>query len=477
MAQVTAIMWFRQDLRVSDNPALQAAVRAGAVLPVFIYDAVIASTASPGSASAWWLSRSLAALNKTLGGRLVVRHGDAAEVLDALVTDTGASVVCWNRCYEPEAIARDTAIKQQLKARGVQVTSHKAAVLFEPWELLKPDGLPYKVFTAYYKRGYTSISAPAIPASTPIKPVTDAGVSRGEIEALGLLPGVAWYHKLAPQWQPGEQGAQAALQRFLDQGVANYREGRDFPAVDAVSRLSMHLHFGEISPQQIVATSRKHPVNKRAGEEVQAFFRELAWREFSVYQLYHFPHMQTRNLRDAFDRFPWQAHPQHLKAWQRGQTGYPLIDAGMRELWQTGFMHNRVRMVVASFLVKNLLIDWREGERWFRECLLDADLASNCANWQWVAGCGLDAAPYFRIFNPLTQSQKFDPDGAYIRRYVPELKQLPNKALHAPFQAKSTVLAAAGVTLGQTYPEPIVDLAPTRERALNAFASIRQARA
>ena len=468
----TVIMWFRQDLRLSDNPALLNAIQQGRVLPVFILDE--GNDWSIGGASRWWLHHSLLALNESLQGNLWILRGDAAELLPQLAREHSASHAFWNRCYEPSIIRRDSLIKEQLTADGITATSSNGSLIWEPWENLKQDGTPYKIFTPFYKYAIAN-NSPAAPS-----PAANANFDtvkclqgKNRIDDLNLLPEINWYEQIASQWQPGELGARQRLQNFTENGLYDYRDGRDYPAKRSVSMLSPHLHFGEISPREAASVVKQAGDIDSNEEQAAHFIRELAWREFSYYTLYHFPHICQQNMKSQFDRFPWVKDQKSLCLWQQGQTGFPLVDAGMRELWQTGTMHNRVRMIVGSFLVKNLMIHWLEGARWFWDCLLDADLANNSCSWQWVAGSGADAAPYFRIFNPVTQSTKFDPEGSYIRKYVPELNGLSNKAIHDPSSAAASELEKAGVILGEHYPKAIVDLKESRVRALDAYKALR----
>ncbi len=472
MSSPTVLFWFRQDLRLTDNPALIQAARAGRVVPIYILDDENAGDYRIGGAGRWWLHHSLASLNRSLGGRLRLYRGAADRLLPQIVEAYGADSVFWNRCYEPWRIARDTAIKSALSAAGTNVESDNGSLLWEPWEVLKPDGTPYRVFTPYFRKGCLNAAPPRQPLAEPetLDLVEDDDAHAVAFEGLELLPRVRWDRVLEPHWDIGEAGAQNALDRFLEEGLRNYKRGRDFPALKSVSRLSPHLHWGEISPNQVWhAASAMQP-----SDNLDHFFSELGWREFSYSLLYHFPDLPTQNLQPGFNAFPWHSDADLQQRWQRGQTGIPIVDAGMRELWQTGYMHNRVRMIVASFLVKNLLQHWHAGEAWFRDCLVDADLASNSASWQWVAGCGADAAPYFRIFNPVTQGKKFDPEGVYTRRWVPELADVPSECLFNPWEARSGVLEAAGVVLGKTYPQPIVDLKVSRQRALDAYQTMKQ---
>jgi len=465
-----ALLWFRQDLRLSDNPALAAAVeRGGPVIPVFIWSPEEEGAWRPGAASRWWLDRSLASLHADLekrGSQLVIRRGRAASELDRLAAESGASAVFWNRRYEPAAIARDRAVKSSLRERGLTAESFPGNLLFEPWTLRNRAGQPFRIFTAFWR---ACLREPVPPPSrnAPGKlPPPEIWPHSLTLADLALQPSVDWAGGLRESWQPGESGARKQLKRFQKEALAEYSTGRDRPGVAGTSRLSPHLHFGEISPRQIwravTGNTGGDPSGGRAAND--AYLRQLGWREFAHHLLFHNPESPERALRHEFDDFPWVTDPRTLQAWQQGRTGYPLVDAGMRELWHTGWMHNRVRMVVASFLVKHLLIGWQEGAAWFWDTLVDADLANNTLGWQWVAGCGADAAPYFRIFNPVLQGQKFDPAGEYIRRWVPELAALPDQWIHQPWKAPAPV---------SNYPRPIVDHSQARKRALAALASIK----
>jgi len=461
--------WFRNDLRLSDNPALHTAVSNGAVLPVYVLDDENSGPYQFGGASRVWLHHSLASLNDDLNGNLVVVSGDAATLIPELVAAHSITKVSWNRMYEPWAIKRDTKIKEHLKGQGVDVQSFNGGLLWEPWDVKKQDGTPYRVFTPFYRKGCLNLPEPRKPLSKPKKIDFVDTQFRGSIDDLNLLPKVNWHHSVAKHWKIGEQHAHKRLKSFLSSGINHYKDGRNIPSKPYVSALSPYLRFGEISPNQVWHAARDLAHDRN----VDHFCSELGWREFSYNLLYHNPELPTKNLQTKFDKFPWDQNEDALKAWQKGNTGIPFVDAGMRELWQTGTMHNRVRMVVGSFLVKNLLLDWRHGERWFWDTLFDADLANNSASWQWVAGCGADAAPYFRIFNPVGQGQKFDPEGDYVRQYIPELAALPNKYLFNPWEASEEILADAKVVLGQTYPEPIINISQTRTSALEAFASLK----
>lgn len=471
------IHWFRQDLRLHDNPALHAAAQAGEVLAVYILDDDNAGRWAMGGASRWWLHYSLHKLNESLGGNLAIFKGDATQILPELANSIEACAVYWNRCYEPWRQERDARIKQTLENAGHTPHSYNGSLLWEPWLPLKDDGTPYKVFTPFYRKSCLACDAPRYPLSKPdalrLRPLPEGALN---LDQLALLPRIRWDRKLEPHWIIGEDGAHERLETFLHEGLAGYKKQRDFPALPNVSRLSPRLHFGELSPNQVwyAAKAEGERQGGRIDKDVDHFCSELGWREFSYSQLYHFPSLPEDNLQSKFDDFPWREDDAALKRWQAGQTGYPLIDAAMRQLWQTGYMHNRLRMAVGSFLVKNLMLHWHEGERWFWDCLVDADMASNSASWQWIAGCGADAAPYFRVFNPILQGRKFDGDGAFTRQFVPELANLDDKYLHAPWEAPKEVLKQAGIRLGEHYPEPLVDVKASRERALAAFQSLKQ---
>lgn len=471
MSNNVAIHWFRQDLRLSDNLSLNAAAEHGCVLPIYILDDDSAGAYAMGRASRSWLHHSLQSLHRSVNHALSIYQGDPISILMDLVTRYDVKAVYWNRCYEPWRMNRDTKIKKELKAKGINTKTYNGSLIWEPWTIKKNDGTPYKVFTPFYHKGCLESEEPRQPASLQknLKCLYDQEKSLN-IDELKLLPKIGWHKKLEPHWKIGEDGAKARFKQFVEEQLVHYKEGRNIPSKPYVSRLSPHLHFGEISPKQLWHTVRG--IGK--GDDIDHFCSELGWREFSYSQLYHAHDLPIKNLQPKFDQFPWVNDKRSLKAWQKGQTGIPMVDAGMRELWQTGYMHNRLRMIVGSFLVKNLRIDWRHGERWFWDTLFDADLASNSASWQWVAGSGADAAPYFRIFNPVTQGQKFDPDGSYVRRFVPEIKSLPDNYLFNPWEAPTAVLKKANVELGRTYPKPIVDLKQSRNAALKAFESLKK---
>lgn len=468
MIKKTTLLWFRQDLRLSDNPALKHAADNGNILPIFILDET--SPRALGAASKVWLHHSLLSLQKDLSGHLQFLRGNPEEIISNLTQKHNIKNVFWNRCYDPHAIARDTSIKDRLSKNNISCHSMNGALLWEPWDIKKQDGTPYKVFTPFYRKGCLSAKPPRLPLAPPEQiSFSTTKISDLTVNDLQLIPKIRWDNAMMTYWTIGENAAQKKLNHFITNSLCNYKEGRNYPALDYTSRLSPHLHFGEISPNQAW-----YAALKQGGENnnTDCFLSELGWREFSHHLLYYFPELPQKNWQPKFNNFQWDKDDTALHAWQMGQTGIPIIDAGMRELWQTGYMHNRVRMIVGSFLVKNLLIHWNEGEKWFWDTLFDADLANNSASWQWVAGCGADAAPYFRIFNPVTQGQKFDPDGIYTRKFIPELAKLPEKYLFNPWEAPKSILAHAGITLGDTYPKPIIDLKLSRERALAAFKSL-----
>ena len=440
-----SIVWFRDDLRLADNPALTAATQRGAVVGVYVLDDDSADIRPKGAASRWWLHHSLTALSASMNGRLVLRRGRAEQVIPALVEELGATEVHWNRRYG-SAREIDARLKARFSDQGIGAHSHHANLLFEPWTVTTGEGNPFKVFTPFWR------AARELPVRDPlpVPAVEWASAPGDDLDEWELLPTRPdWAAGLRETWEPGEAAASARLDDFVEHRLKDYHR-RDEPHVEATSGLSPHLAFGEVSPFQVWA--RAHgDMTADARRNVAKFLSELGWREFNWSILFQHTDLATRNYREAFDAFPWsEPRPHELLAWQRGNTGIPLVDAGMRELWHTGYMHNRVRMVTASFLIKNLLIDWRVGEQWFWDTLVDADDANNPGNWQWVAGSGADAAPYFRVFNPLLQASKFDPDGGYVKRWVPEVDSAE-------------------------YPEPIVDLAATRKDALEAYEHVKRA--
>jgi len=474
------LIWLRLDLRLADHPAFSAAVkRGGPIVPVFIWAPEEEGDWPPGEASRWWLHYSLAALDaglRQLGSRLILRRGPALEALRILVKETGAGAVFWNRRYERAVSARDATVKEALDSAGLEAENFNAALLHEPWTIQNQSGRPFQVFTPFW-RHCLGKAEPSAPLSAPTRLPAPLNWPKSlPLAELELEPKINWARGLRANWQPGETSATANLNRFLAKAFDDYTDQRNRPDITGTSRLSAHLHFGEISPRQVwhglrrLAAKRGLPLEKWRGSQ---FLAEVGWREFAHHLLFHFPHTPTEPLRADFKKFPWRKDAAWLRAWQKGRTGYPIVDAGMRELWATGWMHNRVRMIVASFLVKDLRISWQEGTRWFWDTLVDADLAQNTLGWQWTAGCGADAAPYFRVFNPTTQGEKFDSFGSYVRKWCPELVRLPTNWIHQPHAAPPEILRAAGVKLGGTYPQPIVSHAIAREVALEAFARIK----
>jgi deoxyribodipyrimidine photo-lyase len=473
-----AIYWFRNDLRLSDLAGLHAAAQHETVLPVFIFNPKEGGDWAIGGAAQWWLHQSIERLSQDIaarGGQLILRRGEPQKVLAELVQQTGASVVCCSRQYQPWAYQLERDVHAQLERIGATLKRYPGTLLFEPGEVLTGSGQLFKVFTPFW-RACLRQDPPAAPKAVPTVSWADsAGIESDPLEAWNLCPrNPNWAEGWDELWAPGEAGAHEALGQFLESRVPHYGDGRDIPGKRYTSRLSPHLRFGEISPRQVWHQAQLAKSHHPGDEgDVDKFLSEIGWREFCKHLVALFPEMPDKAFNPKFEHFPWAGDPAHLRAWQKGQTGYPIVDAGMRELWQTGFMHNRVRMVVASFLTKHLLTHWREGERWFWDCLLDADLASNACSWQWVGGSGADAAPYFRIFNPVAQGEKFDKDGDYTRHWVPELAELPNKYLHKPWEAPKLTLEAAGIKLGETYPEPIVDHKQAREAALAAYGTLK----
>jgi len=460
------LVWLRRELRLADNPALDAALATGRpVLPVFVLDEDSPGPWAPGGATRWWLHHSLAALTSDLAARgapLVLRRGRYAEVIPALAAETGAAEVHAGLPTEPwsRAVLREVAGQVKLKV-------HLTTLLHAPAAVRTQAGTPYGVYTPFARACRTLGEVPP-PGPAPARIASPAPPASDRLDAWGLLPAQPdWAGGLREAWTPGEAGAQARLAEFAATALPRYAAQRDMPGIDSTSRLSPHLAWGEISPRAVW----------QATEASEKFRAEVLWREFAAHLLWHNPALPEAPLRPQFAAMPWRDDEAWLRAWQRGRTGIPIVDAGMRQLWTTGWMHNRVRMIVASFLVKHLMIPWQHGEAWFWDTLVDADLAQNAASWQWVAGCGADAAPYFRIFNPVLQGRKFDPDGAYVRRWVPELARLPDSLVHAPWEGAPAILAQSGVILGRGYPAPIVDLAEGRARALAAFAALGEAAA
>jgi deoxyribodipyrimidine photo-lyase len=464
-----ALVWFRHDLRLDDNPALQAALDEGFTpLPVYVHAPAEEGEWVPGAASQAWLGRSLASLDASLrqrGSRLLIRHGPSRRTLQDLIDASGATAVFWNRKYEPATQPRDAAIKQALRDNGLRAESFNGSLLIEPWDIATQQGQPYKVFTPFWRAAQTRLRLPAPWTAPPRLPAVDDAITGVPLEALELRPRPSWDIGFWETWTPGEAGAREALEVFIEGALNGYRTDRDRPDRTGTSRLSPHLHFGEIAPWRIMAELER--VRSAAnGADMEGYIRELGWREFAYHLLHHFPHTTTQDLNPRFAHFDWaKVDLAAFEAWQRGRTGVPIIDAGLRELWTTGYMHNRVRMIVASYLTKHLRYHWLHGAHWFWDTLVDADLANNTLGWQWTAGTGADAAPYFRVFNPVTQAEKFDPRGEYIARWVPELAPLPVPLRFAPWQ-KPDLLAH----VAPDYPRgPIVDLAEGRDGALAAY--------
>jgi deoxyribodipyrimidine photo-lyase len=470
----STLVWLRDDLRLDDNPALADAAELGHPLTVlYVLDEESDGVRPLGGAARWWLHHSLAALAASLeaaGSRLVLRRGAAAALVQDVAEATDATHLRWNRRYGGPERSIDAGVKAWAADQGLDAASFQASLLFEPWTVRTGAGGPYKVFTPFW-RACLEGGEPRLPLEAPQTLPAPAANTDGvlppsdDLDSWGLLPhGPDWSGGLSEAWTPGEEGAHGRLDDFLDGPVRDYGTGRDRPGVEGTSRLSPHLRFGEISPFRVWHALRER-FPRQAPADVGIFRSELGWREFCWQLLYENPALATRNYRPEFDRFEWQTPSDaELRAWQQGRTGYPLVDAGMRQLWQTGWMHNRVRMAAASFLVKNLLADWRLGEAWFWDTLVDADAASNPANWQWVAGSGADASPYFRIFNPVTQSKKFDSAGRYLREFLPELAGMDDQKIHEPWKAPGEA---------DGYPGPVVGLAESRERALGTYQRLK----
>jgi deoxyribodipyrimidine photo-lyase len=479
----TSLLWFRQDLRLHDNPALQAALQTGdTVIPVYIWESA-SHDWSPGGASKWWLHHSLSALQQSLrerGSDLLILTGNSQQVLLQLCNKTSARQVFWNRCYEPHAIERDRKIKKSLQDKSVTAHSYNGSLLVEPWNAVKKDGTPYRVFTPFWKamqKNGVNLFSFSPPEQFPALPDKLSYDKNTNIEKLKLLPAIRWDTGLTESWRPGESAARDYLDNFLDDAILHYPQARDIPADRGTSRLSPYLHFGEISPWAIWRNIQAWSAASTSAGSIKAaesYLRQLGWRDFAFQLLYHFPHTDSQPLDTRFKAFPWKKqYNKELQRWKKGATGIPIVDAGMRELWHTGWMHNRVRMIVASLLTKNLLVPWQAGAKWFWDTLVDADLANNTMGWQWTAGSGADAAPFFRIFNPVRQGERFDPSGDYVRKWVPELETLADKWIHQPWEAPEQILEQAQIQLGTTYPEPIVDLSESRQRALAIWNDLK----
>jgi deoxyribodipyrimidine photo-lyase len=471
-----AIVWFRLDLRLADNPALEAAVKhGGPVIPVYIHDPQAEGHWQPGGASNWWLHfalEDLAAQLEKAGSPLVIRSGDSLAELKKLVAETGAGLVTWNRRHEPLMVERDTKVKTSLRNAGLQAESFNGNLLHEPHLVKTLAGNPFQVFTPFWKNCLSNFTQFGAPVPTPKKLVGPHAPPKSvALAALKLLPEIPWDTGMRASWTPTRAGAEKRLRDFVAAPLKDYPTDRDIPKLDGTSKLSPYLHFGQVSPREVVEALRASgKLGTKAGEK---YLAEIGWREFSQHLIHHFPATPDRPLRREFEQFPWQPDKKLLRAWQRGRTGYPIVDAGMRQLWATGWQHNRVRMIAASVLVKHLLQPWNEGAKWYWDTLVDADLGANTMGWQWAGGCGADAAPYFRVFNPVLQGLKFDPDGEYVRRWVPELAKLPTEWIHKPWEAPMDVLAEAGVRLGKDYPAPLVGLTEGRDRALAALKGMR----
>ncbi len=479
MSKAPIIVWIRRDLRVSDNPALfNASKQECPVIPVFIWSPDEEGDWPNGSASNWWLHHSLISLQRAFNkydANLILREGNSVEQLTQIAKATGASAVYWNTRYEPAGAEVDKNVADHLKTVGLEVRTFASHLLHQPDVVKTGSGKPYQVFTPFWKnlQRHLEVAAPFPAPATLLSTNKTTGLQSISVDELALLPAINWDADFYEAWKPGEQAAQQRLEVFVDEILPGYPTSRDIPSLDGTSRMSPHLHFGEISPRQIWHVVSKQITHPGLAEAAECYLRELAWREFSYHLTHHFPQTALQNLRPAFDEFEWHNNNEWLRRWQEGTTGYPIVDAGMRQLWTTGWMHNRVRMIVASFLTKHLLIAWQEGAKWFWDTLVDANLANNTMGWQWSAGSGADAQPYFRIFNPMTQSERFDPKGLYIKKWVPELQNLPTKYLHTPWLLPQPLQQSLGFTPGRTYPLPIVDHKEARKKALDTYQKIR----
>ncbi|MED2186608.1 deoxyribodipyrimidine photo-lyase [Bacillus wiedmannii] len=473
--QKKIIVMFQKDFRVYDNPALFKAVQSGEVVPVYVHD----ETFSMGSASKWWLHHAIIDVQKqleALGSTLIIRKGNTQEEILSLIEQLGITAVYWNICYDPDRLQSNKKMKMMLEGKSIICKEFNSHLLLEPWIIKKKDNTEYKVFTPFYNAFQKQVIHKPISKVQRIKGGNSLPASLS-VSELHLLPTIRWTSHIESIWDPTEEGAYKTCKKFFSSKLASYSEGRDFPNENAHSMLAPYLSFGQISVKFMYHYLVNESTERQCSlfeKQVNSFIRQLIWREFSYYLLYHYPFTVYKPLNKSFEHFPWNNEEELLTVWQKGETGYPFIDAGMRELWQTGFMHNRARMAVASFLVKHLLIPWQEGAKWFMDTLLDADIANNTMGWQWVAGSGADASPYFRIFNPITQGEKFDKDGEYIRKWVPELRDMPNKYIHKPWEAPEHILQKANITLGHTYPLPLVDHKAARERALCAYKSMKE---
>lgn len=483
VAMNKSIVWLQKDFRFHDHPALMAAVERGIVIPVFIWSEEDTEEMGEKEASLWWLYHSILSFQNKLrekGIQLIIRHGDTfAELLD-IIHKTHADAVFFHERYEPAFATKNNLISQRLQKKGIHVQAFHGNLLFPPISLLNHNQEPYKIFTAFYNR--CKKETVQRPVRMPKKLLGNNDfITTLELNELPLLSTFQWYDKFSDYWNPGEENAINHWQEFSENELLNYKSKRDYPADEIGSKLSAYLSWGDISVKAIWHSANRLMLqfeeegNEQYREHIEGFLRQLIWREFGYHQLLHFPTMIHTPLRKQFQAFPWKIDEDIFHKWKRGLTGYPLVDAGMRELWETGYMHNRVRMVTASFLIKHLLIPWTKGAEWFAYTLVDYDVANNAMGWQWTAGCGFDAAPYFRIFNPVTQGEKFDERGEYIRKWVPELKDLPAPYIHKPWEAPNEILDTANIILGETYPYPIIEHKFARERALQAYDSIRKA--
>lgn len=462
------LLWFRQDLRLTDNPALSEAIQHfETILPIYIHDTHNLGNRHHGAAQTWWLEKSLMDLNQRLGGNLRCFEGDPLTLIPELMREEKIDAICWNRCYEPQRIARDATLKKKLMEESLEVHTFNGSLLMEPWAVKNKAGEYFKVFTPYWRHvqaNYLHTLSPSPPKNWEEKLTALKNSKAQHIPKLFNPP--AWSKKFEAHWAPGEKNASQLLNGFFKKNIKNYADGRDFPSLETTTKLSPYLHFGEISPRQIWQVAKNNErIQPHLSQQILKFLSELGWREFSYHLLYHFPELPKKSFKKSFEAFPWKKNKKLLQAWQEGKTGYPIIDAGLRQLWETGWMHNRVRMIAASFLIKHCQVDWREGEAWFWDTLLDADLANNTSGWQWVAGSGADASPYYRIFNPILQSKKFDPEGRYIKHWVSELKHLPTDLIHEPWLLSEKDRGS--------YPLPIVNHEMGRSLALEAYKNLK----
>jgi len=472
MIKDTCIVWFRRDLRLHDNPAWNAAVSSGCdIIPLFIHSPSEEGKWRRGGASNWWLHHALKDLSdqlKTHGHTLIIRSSKSSlTVLTEITQQQPVKAIYWNRCYEAQSVKRDTLIKETLTSDGISVQTFNGNLLFDPLKITNKTNAPYRVFTPFWKNCLTlEIKTPETLKVKKADCLAPVRLKSDGLDSLHLLPTIPWDTEMREFWKPTRSGAKKLLKQAIAKAT-HYTDLRDIPSEDGTSRLSAYLHFGQLSPAEFYHEVLTHTKAKDAAQ--MGILRQLFWREFSAHLLYHFPHTHDQPLRDEYQNFPWDFDSEILKKWQRGQTGFPIVDAGMRQLWKTGWMHNRVRMVASSFLVKHLLQPWQEGSHWFWDTLVDADLANNTQGWQWVGGCGADASPYFRVFNPILQSKKFDPTGCYIKKWLPELKDVPTEFIHTPWEMEPLELIAAGVKLGTDYPAPIISHPDGRKQALDAY--------